>query len=552
MATRLVMWILFQLITVYVFGTLYHTDEIMGPEGAMYYVRPFSHNETVEHYLSKLKKNNEQLLSLRIQMGQLIMENKQIKIELLKLNAHHYAEDDVIQQLESNNFNETRDLWNDGAFIKCLYHQKTSSKPTNEPTLSPTNQPTISPTVSPTVQPSQQPTNAPTQPPTPSPTHSPSNNPTKQPTHSPTLKPTRSPTLRPTKHPTMNPTISPTKSPTVQWDVAHVKSPLKGKNKKTKSKSAESKALAETSKNEELLLNEHKLSHQNFTAPIPKNCKNSIEIQQIAEDDAVSFKSRVFDIIAKNHTYDCIITKYDDPQFMNSSVQIVWYFEKIDAIFESLLHVYTLLLVNGPTIQNLRKFGDLMDLFNDMCNNQIQTSTKMKEAVIEMKLKSEHDAKILILRKCQALFLAVYDIKILRAKTMSTTAAPEYDKRRARLQMIFDEAMKAVEMQHRSFKTVGISEYWEPKTIYVPSLNNLKKLVQETNVLKEFYQITYLLNDWRFKNEDIKKFKICVIVSTASELLVDQLPKWNNTAISRRSATLDQKKSNRRSKQSGH
>ena len=50
-----------------VVGTLYHTEEIVGPEGCTFYVRPFSQNETEQHYLAKLRENDKKLLSLRAQ-----------------------------------------------------------------------------------------------------------------------------------------------------------------------------------------------------------------------------------------------------------------------------------------------------------------------------------------------------------------------------------------------------------------------------------------------------------------------------------------------------
>ena len=536
------MLILLQLACACVFGTLYHTDEIMGPEGAMYFVRPFSHNETVEYYLSKLKKNNKQLLSLRNQMTQLIMENKQIKTQLLKLNALHYAESDIIRQLEFTELNVTLNTWNDGSFIKCLYHQRSSSKPTNSPTQSPS------------VSPTSVPTHTPTQNPTISPSISPTLQPSMQPSNSPTMRPTISPAIRPTKSPTVNPTAQPTKSPTEQWDV---KSVPKGKNKSNKRKCKSAKSLAETSKDDELLLNQHILKHQNVASQVTQLSRNIIEIHEITQEDPTLFNDRLIDIISKNHSYDYIITKTYDDQVINSSVEIAWYYEKIDRIYDSAMAVYLLLLMHGPTIQNLRKFGDGIDAVDRLCmhlqantndsvyklNNQTSTATEMKRQVIEMKLKSEYDAKLLALRACQAFFFSVHDMKVMRAKKMSRDTTSEWDKRKARLQMIFDQTMKAAALHQRVVSNkMDRSRLWESQLSYLPSYNNLKDIVHEINVLKDGCYIGFLLSEWRIKHAEGKRFKICVLVSTANGLLLDQLPKWNDTTISIHNAVVDQKK----------
>ena len=518
-------------------GTLYHTEEIVGPEGCTFFVRPYSQKETEQHYLSKLKENDKKLLSLRAQMAQLIMERKQIKNELSKLNSV-FRYPDIAQQVVMNQThgNGTIIQWEDGVIIQYYHHQKSSAKPTNAPT------------VSPTISPTRPPTDSPTDSPTSVPTESPTMKPTTQPTDHPTLRPTRSPTTKPTKYPTTNPTQQPTKSPTNQWDVT---SPNKPKRKKGKS----AKSLAETAKQDDALLNQLRLKHQKEAPPASPTLRLStsvIEIHEITPNEPQSFKDYTIDKISGNEHYDYIITKYYDDQFMNSSMKIGTYYENIDKLYDDIIAIYSLLLMEGPTLSNLHRFSNCIDEFLILCPGfqldmihsfyklDNRTSMQIKNDVMREKLKSERAAKFLALHLCEEFFFIVHEIKIMEAKRFLTTSEKEWDHRRDLLKIVFNTSRQVAKSdKYDTTQGLELKDFLGSRSeIYLPSVNHLNDLIDEVIMYKDGFTISKLYHDWRLGRTDTGKSKICVIVANNNALFLDN---YNDTVTSIHSVNLESK-----------
>ena len=456
-------------------------------------------------------------------MAQLIMERKQIKNELSKLNSV-FTYQDITQQVTINhsNGNGTLIQWENDVIIQYFHHQKPSAKPTYAPT--------VSPTISPTTPPTNSPTSVPTE--------SPSVKPTKQPSHHPTSRPTRSPTLRPTKFPSVHPTQQPTKSPTNQWDVT---SPIKPKKKKSKS----AKSLVEIAKQDDVLLNEHRLKHQKddqAVSSIKALSTNLIEIHKITPNEPQSFRDYTMEKIKEN--YDYIITKYYDDQFMNSSMEIGTYYESIDKVYDDTAAIYSKLLKEGATLNNLHRFSNCFDeflnlspIFESNCKHLLctlynRTSTQMKNDLMGMKLKSEHAAKLLALNLCKEFFFFVHEIKTMEAIGFMESIEKEEDHRRDLLKIAFNSSMQVAELDK-----YDTSEGLESKT-YQPSVNHLNDLIDEVNRYKHGIVISKLYHEWRLKKDDTRKCKICVIVANSNALFLDNC---NDTVISIHTVNLEDK-----------
>ena len=357
--------------------------------------------------------------------------------------------------------------------------------------------------------------------------------PTKQPTDYPTSRPTRAPTLRPTKYPTTNPTQQPTKSPTNQWDVT---SPIKPKKRKGKS----AKSLAETAKLDETLLNQHRLKHQQEVlpaSPAQKLSTNVIEIHEITSTEPQSFKDYTQDRINANDDYDYIITKFYDDQFINSSMQIAAYYQDIDKVHDSITAVYSLLLVEGPTLNNLHRFSNCIDEFLNLSpgwplitnhsfyNLDNRTSTQMKNEVMRMKLKSERSAKLLALNLCETFFFIVYEVKIKEVRESTKISASDWDHRGDLLKIVFNTSRQvAVLDKYETITGLELKKFIASQAeTYLPSVNHLNDLVDEVNMYKDAYTISKLYLEWKFSKNTTEKSKICVIVSKNDALFLDDL-----------------------------